>query len=98
MVTLTHTLIIAPLASFWFSTRLPYVSITLGIVALVQWLSILEGPIEGLPIALAGLALLYGSIGYGLNWIRQNLPKDRTLRSWLVIWKLPLQQSILKSG
>ncbi|NJN94369.1 MAG: hypothetical protein HC875_09890, partial [Anaerolineales bacterium] len=91
-VTLGHALVIAILASFWLSTWLPYASSTLGVVALVQWLSTLEGPLEGLPVALAGLALCYGSIGYGLNWIRQNLPAHRTLRSWLVIWELPLQQ------
>ncbi|MBE7473847.1 MAG: hypothetical protein DPW09_08760 [Anaerolineae bacterium] len=99
IVTLVHALILATLASFWVSAWLPYVSIALGVVALVQWLSTLKGPIEELPAVLAGLALLYGVIGYGLSWIRQNLPENRTLRSWLVIWELPLQRfSLIFSG
>lgn len=91
-VTLTHTLILAVLASFWLSSWLPYVSATLGTMALVQWLSTLNGPIEGLPVALAGLALGYGSIGHSLDWTRQTLPKNQTLRPWLRIWAIPLQR------
>lgn len=98
MVSLGHGLIIAVLASFWLSRWLPYLSLGLGIFAWIQWLSTWEGPIEKLPIALAGLALGYGLSGYGLSLVRQNLSKDREIHPWLVIWELPLQrESILLS-
>jgi hypothetical protein len=39
IVTLTHALILAVLASVWLSAWLPYFSDTLGTLALVQWIS-----------------------------------------------------------
>ncbi len=99
MVSLTHAVIIALLASFWLSIWLPYLSLNLGIVAWVQWLSTLEGPIEGLPVTLTGLALGYGFSGYSLGFVRQDLSKDHEIRPWLAIWELPLQRvSILFSA
>jgi hypothetical protein len=91
-VTVTHALIVAVLASFWLSTWMPYVSATLGTVAFIQWLSTLAGPIEGLPVALAGLALGYGLVGYSLTFVHDHLPPNRKLRPWLAIWALPLQR------
>lgn len=92
IVTLTHTLIIVVLASVWLSAWLAYVSATLGTLALVQWISTLDGPTEGLPVALSGLALGYGLIGYSLNWIHQSTMQNMTLRPWLRIWTAPLQR------
>ncbi|MBE7552137.1 MAG: hypothetical protein HS126_13795 [Anaerolineales bacterium] len=92
IVTLTHALIFVVLASVWLSAWLPYVSATFGTLALVQWLSALGGPIEGLPVALAGLALAYGLIGYSLNWTYQSALRTWTLRPWLRVWAVPLQR------
>jgi hypothetical protein len=92
VITLTHALIFAVLASFWLSARMPYLSTTLGAIALIQWLSTLAGPVEGLPVALAGLALGYGLVGYSLAFVHYNLPESRVLRPWLAIWELPLQR------
>jgi hypothetical protein len=52
----------------------------------------LEKPIEGLPVALAQLALAYGIIGYGLALLRRSLTNKRELRPWLAAWELPLQR------
>jgi hypothetical protein len=91
-VTLTHVIIIAVLASVWLSSRLSYLSSGLGIVTLIQWSSTLNGPIEGLPVVLAFLALVYGLVGYGLALVRSGLDDDWELRSWLAVWELPLQR------
>ena len=69
---------------------MPYVSASLGVVALLQWLSTLTGPIEGLPVALAYLALGYGLVGYGVAFIRDSLKRE--VRAWLAIWERPLQR------
>jgi hypothetical protein len=90
LVTLTHALLIAVLASFWLSRWMPYVSASLGVIALLQWLSTLTGPIEGLPVALAYLALGYGLVGYGVAFTRDSLKRE--VRSWLAIWERPLQR------
>jgi hypothetical protein len=92
LVTLAHALILGLLASAWLSTMIGYVSLSLGIVALGQWLSTFDGPIERLPIALAGLALAYGLAGYGLALVRFSLPRQREIQPWLDIWELPLQR------
>lgn len=92
-VSLTHALLIAVLASFWLSSWMPYISTTLGLVALVQGLSAVAGPIEGSPIALARLALGYGIAGYGLALVRNSLKESRELHPWLAIWEQPLQRS-----
>jgi len=80
----------AVLASFWLSRWMPYVSASLGVIALLQWLSTLTGPIEGLPVALAYLALGYGLVGYGVAFTRDSLKRE--VRSWLAIWERPLQR------
>ncbi|MEW5957052.1 MAG: hypothetical protein AB1801_04965, partial [Chloroflexota bacterium] len=91
-VTLAHALLIAVLASVWRSSELPYVSQTLGVVALVQWGVYLDRPIQNLPVALARLALGYGAIGYGLALLRRDLDRDRELRPWVAVWEVPLQR------
>jgi len=92
IVSLTHSLLFAVLASRWVSSRLVYLSIGLGVIGMVQWLTTLEGPIQGLPIVLALLALLHGLVGYGLTLLRDSLDNKRELRPWLGVWELPLQR------
>jgi hypothetical protein len=91
IITLTHALLIALLASVWLSSKVSYASLVLGVVALGEGLLILEGPIEGLPVALAGLCLGYGLVGYGLALLRNTLADDQEIVPWLAIWELPLQ-------
>jgi hypothetical protein len=62
-------------------------------IALTQGLWARETFSRDFPIALAGLAFIYGLIGYGLAIIRTHLSKDRELRPWLGMWELPLQRS-----
>ncbi len=97
-VTLVHALLIAAMASFWLSRWLPYLSTVLGIVSLLQWLSTLKGPIEGLPVALAYLALAYGLVGYGLTFARNRKQEARSrgqeagMAGIADVWELPLQR------
>ena len=91
MITLTHTLLIAVLASFWLSSGISYVSLILGVVALIQWSSAINLTPDRLPIVLAMLTLGYGITGYVLMLFRNNLDNEREIRPWLVIWELPLQ-------
>jgi hypothetical protein len=91
IVTLTNMLLIAILASIWLSSEMTYASLVLGVVALIQGLAIIDGPIEGLPVALAGLALGYGVIGYGLTIIRRKFETEWTISQWIAIWELPFQ-------
>ncbi|MBN1889576.1 MAG: hypothetical protein JW850_16390 [Thermoflexales bacterium] len=107
IVTLVHTLLIAGLASFWQTAWLPYVSTGLGVVALLQWLSTMDGPIEGLPMTLALLALVYGLAGYAIEFYLsrntqyaiRNIPIPEAQRSGtqyasrFMLWRLPLQRS-----
>jgi hypothetical protein len=108
VVTLVHALLIAALATFWRAGWLPYVSTGLGVVALLQWLSTLDGPIEGLPMALALLALVYGLAGYAIEfYVSRNTqythPRSAAERDAsyhpelaegrLTLWSLPLQRS-----
>jgi hypothetical protein len=69
---------------------MPYLTAGLGVIALLQWLSTLTGPIESLPVALAYLAVGYGLIGHGLALIRER--GGRLLPAWLAIWERPLQR------
>ena len=90
LVTLVHALLVAVLASFWTSRWMPYLTAGLGVIALLQWLSTLTGPIEGLPVALAYLDLSYGLIGYGLALLHER--GGQALPAWLAIWEKPLQR------
>jgi hypothetical protein len=94
-VSLTHALLIAALASLWLSQWLPYLSLTLGVTALLQWMAAAGGPVEDVPVALARLALAYGLVGYGLAFVRKNpvfLEKTGFSSKWLIVWELPLQR------
>jgi hypothetical protein len=91
IITLTNMVLIAILASIWLSTAITYVSLTLGVVTLIQGLAIIDGPIEGLPVALAGLALGYGTVGYGLAILRRYFEIDGIIPRWIAIWEHPFQ-------
>jgi hypothetical protein len=96
LVGLINTLLVAVLASAWSSSLFAYISTALGLVALSQWLSTLDGQIEGLPVAYAYLALGYCIVGYMLTVFRRRRmaekAEDRT-PGWLWIWEIPLQVS-----
>jgi hypothetical protein len=93
LVTVTHAVLIGVLASFWLSSEMVYIGISLGVIALGQQVNASSGSfLKNLAVALAQLALVYGVGGYGLALIRSGLDKSRELRSWLAIWELPLQR------
>jgi hypothetical protein len=89
-VSLAHAFLIAMLASFWLSRWLPYVSVVLGLTALLQYMATQPGALVNAPTPLAQLALAYGLIGYGLAFLRER----REISSWLTIW----DQSLRRSG
>jgi hypothetical protein len=88
-VTLIHALLIGMLVSFWRARRMPYVSATLGVIALAQWLSSLHLPLIRWPIPLAQLALGYGLTGYALAFMRG---RGRSVFAELAIWERPLSR------
>ncbi|MBU1662336.1 MAG: hypothetical protein KKD28_12790 [Chloroflexi bacterium] len=102
LLSLIHAAVSAVLAFIWLSAALPYFTAALGALALWQWLSTLTGPIEGLPVAYAYLALGYGLIGYGITfWRARRLPPLPPVEysastpppgTRLTIWELPLQR------
>jgi hypothetical protein len=98
IITITNMILIAILASIWLSSGIAYISLTLGAVALLKGLIMIDGPIEGLPVALAGLALGYGIIGYGLNILHSQFEKKWATPQWLKIWELPFQNFSLGSS
>jgi hypothetical protein len=97
-ITIINLVLIAFLASIWLSSGITYISLTLGVVALIEGLMMIDGPIEGLPVALAGLTLGYGMIGYGLTALCRQFENGWTTPQWLKIWELPFQNFSLGSS
>jgi hypothetical protein len=96
LVSLINALTIAVLVSAWRSSGLAYFSTALGVVALAQWLQSMTGPIQGLPVAYAYLALGYGVGGYVLTAaLRRGSQETGEIRMprWLLVWRSPLQIS-----
>lgn len=89
LVSLTHALLMAVLASFWVSRGLPYLSAILGIVALVQYMSTQPGRLVNAPTPLAQLTLAYGLIGYSLTFARERWQ----IPQWLGLWEKSLQRT-----
>jgi len=98
IITITNMVLIAILASIWLSNGITYISLTLGAVALIEGLMMIDGPIEGLPVALAGLVLGYGIIGYGLTVLRRQFENGWTIPQWLSIWEIPFQNFSFRSS
>ncbi len=96
LVSLINALVFAVFASVWHTQGLTYFSTALGAVALAQWLQSLTGPIEGLPVAFAYLALGYGVAGYVLTVIKRRAraeTREINMPAWLMVWESPLQIS-----
>jgi hypothetical protein len=70
-----------------------YLSLGLTALALTQGVAAGDNFRRDFPIALAGLAFLYGLVGYGLAIFRGHLEQGRELRPWIGLWELPLQRS-----
>ena len=92
MVTLSHGLLLAILASTWGQGLPAYAALLLGLVSLMQGNAAVKLPAAGWPVRLAQLALGYGVMGYGLAVTRLRLEKNRELRPWISGWELPLQR------
>lgn len=96
-ISLIHAALIAVLASAWMSASSSYISLFLGMVALFEWRSIGELSTISLPIHLAGLALSYGTLGFGYallrRWAGESQAGSISKLSWHSIWEIPLQRS-----
>ncbi len=95
LITLTHALLIALLATVWRAPLLPYVSVLLGALALGKWWGALALAWPRLPAWLAVLAFGYGAVGYGLTLWRDFRRGGRKLALPWEIWRLPLQNVAL---
>ncbi len=93
LVSLAHAILIALLASFWQSRALPYVSTTLGLIAVAQEIVAAKLPALELPVAFAQLALAYGVVGYALQFAREQRPVFAARADWVRIWEKTLQYS-----
>jgi len=76
LISMAHALLLATLAVVWSQPFLPYLAAGLGLLAVIQRLFWVEAPNTDAPVALAALALGYGLVGYGLEYIR-TLAKAR---------------------
>lgn len=92
IITLTHVVLMVILASLWVSTEMTYLSLSLGVVAIMQWTAVANESLQRLVVTFAQLALAYGLLGYGLTLIRDSLDKGRELRPRVAVWELPLQR------
>ena len=100
-ISLTHAALIAVLASAWMSASSSYISLFLGMVALFEWRAATDLSTMSLPIHLAGLALGYGTLGFGYALLRRwSAPKEPESPAgpilglpWHSIWEVPLQRS-----
>ena len=96
VVSLVNVLVIAVLVSAWRLPELAYLSTAIGAVALAQWLQSLSGPIQGLPVAYAYLALGYGLAGFLLSAAKRRVrweAEETKMPAWLLVWEPPLQIS-----
>lgn len=100
-VSLIHAALIAVLASAWMSASASYIGLFLGMVALFQWRAAGDLSRMSLPIHLAGLALGYGTLGFGYTLLRRWATQGEGespagavsgLR-WHSVWEIPLQRS-----
>jgi hypothetical protein len=92
VITLSHVVLVAGLASYWLSREMIYVSVGLGIVVVTQAVATFNASLSQLVIWLAILAAGYGLASYGMLAAKKllNLGQGRTAR--LGIWILPLEQ------
>ncbi|MGB8648391.1 MAG: hypothetical protein WCF84_24355, partial [Anaerolineae bacterium] len=87
-VSLVHALLIGLIASAWGLGALIYLSASLGVVALFQWLASDTLPLRAFPVPFAQLTLAYGLYGHLLFAWRQRRP----LAPWLALWAGPLMR------
>jgi len=86
---LAHALLLAALAVIWVQPLLPYVAAGLGALAVFQRLTWVGAPGTDVPVALALLALGYGLVGYGLEYVRRR--EDWGLPRRLQVLERPLE-------
>ena len=103
-ISLLHAMLIGLFVSIWLMPELAYLSLTLGVVALWQYILIDEPP-DHFFVIISRLALLYGLIGFGMTlykdmWHLMSLvlsgappPTERNITYQpLLAWKQPLQR------
>ena len=100
-VSLIHMLLVGVLASAWLSSELSYLSLFLGLSALLQWRAAEQLSSVTLPVHLAGLALGYGALGFGYSLIkRQTDTREKAMdsaleRNWYSVWEFPLRRAAM---
>jgi hypothetical protein len=89
-VSLAHALLLFILAVLWAQPTLPYIAAALGLVAVIERVLWVTAPPTDVPVALALLALGYGIIGYGLEYVRRFGEEEPTS---LRVLERPLQRA-----
>jgi hypothetical protein len=98
-LSLGNTLIVAVLASAWWSPGLAYVSALLGYFSLMQWREAANWLNINLPVHLAALALGYGVLGFGYSLLKRRAgsggkeARPDPAPTWHSVWEIPLQRS-----
>ena len=72
-ITLTNLLILTLLSLLWLSPILANIVIILGGIGLAQWLDWYDVSFTTVPVAYAILATLYGTFGYGIQYLRERI-------------------------
>lgn len=89
-VSLAHALLIAVLAAAWVDTALPYWVVGLGVLAVLERHAWVSDDLRDVPVWLALLALGYGLMGYGLEYLRRR--EDCPLPDNLVVFERPMER------
>ncbi len=72
LISLAHAVLLAALAMVWGRKSLAWGAAALGFVALVERLFWVAAPETDVPVALALLALAYGTVGYWMEYLRRG--------------------------
>ncbi len=91
LVSLVHALLLVVLAVIWAQPVLPYLAAGLGLLATLQLLVWVRAPSADAPVVLALLALGYGLVGYGLEYVRRYRQAGKL--ALLRVLECPLEQS-----
>ncbi len=97
-VSIVNLFLVAVLASAWMSSELTYVSLFMGLIALIQWRDAADWLALYVPVHFAALALGYGALGFGYNLLKRwqapagNEAGDNPIQSWHSVWEVPLQR------
>ncbi|HDP90230.1 MAG TPA: hypothetical protein ENN42_09835 [Thioalkalivibrio sp.] len=93
LVSTTHALLLAALAVAWSHGLLPYLAAGLGLLAVIANQFRVEASATSWPWVLALLALGYGLLGYGLEYVRAALDAITDRFKGIIVLEKPLERA-----